>query len=245
METIFKHRSVRKFRPDPVPAAVMERLLLAASRASTTGNMQLYSIIVTTGKELKEKLSVCHSGQPMVTEAPAVVTFCADVHRFSRWCEIRGAKPEYHNLVWFMSAAIDTLLASQNFSLEAENQGLGICYMGTTLYSAEEIIEILDLPMGVIPVATVALGYPRELPPLTDRLPVEAIVHYEKYKEYTPQKVEELWQDKEASEETARLIEENGLPNLARIFTERRYRGEESVVFSEKYLNTLKKQGFI
>lgn len=245
METIFKHRSVRKFRPDPIPAAVMERLLLAASRASTTGNMQLYSIIITSGKELKEKLSVFHSGQPMVMEAPAVVTFCADVHRFSNWCEMRGARPEYHNLVWFMSAAIDTLLASQNFSLEAESNGLGICYMGTTLYSAEEIIGILDLPTGVIPVATIALGYPRVVPPLTDRLPVEAIVHYEKYKEYTPQKLAELWQEKEASEETARLIEENGLPNLARIFTERRYRGEESAAFSEKYLDTLKKQGFI
>ena len=70
-------------------------------------------------------------------------------------------------------------------ALAAEVHGLGICYLGTTLYNADRIIEILELPGNVIPVTTLVLGYPDESPGLTDRLPLEGFVHYEKYKDYT------------------------------------------------------------
>lgn len=245
MDTIFTHRSIRKFKPDAIPEAVMERILSAATRASTVGNMQVYSIIVTESEELRRQLSPCHFGQPMVVEAPAVVTFCADVSRFSQWCRLRGAEPEYQNFVWFMNAAIDTLLASQNFSLQAEAEGLGICYLGTTLYTADRIIEILKLPVGVIPVTTVVVGYAADNPPLTDRLPLPAVVHRDTYKPYSDADIDRLWADREASAETAELLRVNNLPNLARIFTERRYKAEDNIAFSEKYLQVLKNQGFL
>ncbi len=79
------------------------------------------------------------------------------------------------------TAAIDALLVAQNVCVAAEDAGLGICYLGTTTYMAGKIIEILDLPQGVVPVTTVTLGYPDEWPDLTDRLPLEAVVHREKY----------------------------------------------------------------
>lgn len=246
VEAIASHRSVRKFDKRAIPAQVMQQLIAAATRASTTGGMQLYSIIVTEDEEIKAELSPCHFGQPMVCGAAAVVTFCADVNRFSEWCRQRDAEPGYDNFMWFINGAIDALLASENFSLEAENQGLGICYLGTTTYTARDIIRILELPRGVVPITTVVVGYPEQPePPLTDRLPLAAVVHYGKYQAYTPQVIDELWAATEASEQTARLLEENNLPNLARIFTERRYKKDDSLHFSQEYLQVLRMQGFV
>ncbi|MCC8088603.1 MAG: nitroreductase family protein [Rikenellaceae bacterium] len=245
MEVINLHRSIRKYKNKSIPQDILHSILLAATRASNTGNMQVYSIIVTTDQEIKDKLSPCHFGQPMVTQAPVVLTFCADINRFSKWCELRGAQPEYDNLLWFLNGATDAVLAAQNAALEAESQGLGICYLGTTIYTADKICEILELPKGVIPVTTLIVGYPDEQPELTDRLPLEAVVHQDKYRAYTDQDIENLWKEKEASEETRRLLEINHLPNLARIFTEKRYTGKDNISFSEAYCQVMKKQGFL
>lgn len=244
IKTIFEHRSVRCYKPDPVDEALLQRILEAGTRASNTGNMQIYSIIATTDPQIREQLSPCHFGQPMVTQAPVVLTFCVDVRRFSLWCRLRGADPQYDNFVWFVNGVIDTILASQNVCLEAESEGLGICYLGTTTYNADRIAEVLALPEGVIPVTTVTMGYPDKLPPPTDRLPLEGVIHRERYHDYTPEAIDAIWADREASEETAGLLKTNGLPNLARIFTERRYKGEDNRLFSRKYFEVLKKQGF-
>lgn len=244
--TIANHRSVRNFQTGKtVPDPLMTELLAAAARASTVGNMQLYSMVVTNaGSPAFEALGPCHFNQPAAVSAAALVTFCADVHRFSMWCRLRGAEPGYDNLQWFVNAAIDALLAAQNFSLEAEAKGLGICFLGTTTYRAADIVRILELPKGVAPVTTVAVGYPEEpLPPLTDRLPLEAVVHRETYRDYTPEWIDEAWAAREASEETARLLKENDLPNLARIFTERRYAKADNLRFSRAYLDVLREQG--
>ena len=117
---IFSHRSIRSYLPEPVPEEVLRRILEAGVRASTTGNMQLYSLVVTTLPEIKERLAPCHFNQPMVCEAPCVVTVCADVHRFTMWCEQRDAEPAYDNFEWFLNAATDALLAAENLALAAE-----------------------------------------------------------------------------------------------------------------------------
>lgn len=244
MNTLYAHRSIRKFNGKPIADETMMKLLRAATRASNTGNMQLYSIIVTTSPVVKEQLSPCHFNQPMVKQAGAVVTFCADINRFSKWCRMRDADPSYDNFAWFINAAIDTLLAAQNFSIAAEQEELGICYLGTTIYTAEKIIEILDLPKGVIPVTTVVAGYPDESPPLTDRLPLEAVVHFDTYRDYSYADLNRLWSDKEASAETKALLEANRLDNLAKIFTWKRYTKEDNLSISRSYFELLKKQGF-
>jgi nitroreductase len=222
----------------------MRELLEAAVRASNTGNMQVYSIIVTTDTEIRQRLAPCHFNQPMVTEAPAVITFCADVRRFSEWCRLRGAVPEYDNFLWFLSGMTDALLASGNLVLEAEAHGLGICYLGTTFYTAPKISEVLNIPSGVIPVMTVVVGYPAADVPLTDRLPLGAVVHDNTYHDYTPEQINRLWAEREASPETAALLKANDLPNLARIFTERRYKGEDNRASSRDYFDELVRKGF-
>ena len=241
---LFKHRSIRKFLPTPIPEELLQECLEAASRASTCGNMQLYSLVVTRDAALRAKLAPCHFNQPMVTQAPCVVTVCADVHRFSMWCEQRDADPAYDNFAWFLNASTDALLAAQNLCVEAEMNGLGICYLGTTIYTAGMIAEILELPKGVIPVTTIVLGYPDESPELTDRLPLEAVVHYEKYTDYTAAEIDELWAEREESELSKRLLAENDLPNLAKVFTQRRYVRKDNLAISESYFALLKEKGF-
>ncbi|MCP4311482.1 MAG: NADPH-dependent oxidoreductase [Bacteroidetes bacterium] len=244
-DTILNHRSIRKYTGDPVPGAVLDYILEAGTRASTTGNMQVYSIIVSTDESVKEELAPCHFNQPMVKEAPIVLTFCADFNRFNRWCRLRNADPCYDNFLSFMTAAIDALLVAQNVCVAAEDAGLGICYLGTTTYMAEKIIDVLDLPKGVVPVTTLTLGYPDEKPGLTDRLPVEAVVHREKYSDYSDTDIENLYREKELIKSYQAFVKENNKENLAQVFTDVRYKKADNILFSNALLDVLEKQDFM
>jgi nitroreductase len=245
LETIFNHRSIRKYKTDPVPEKILNRILEAGTRASTTGNMQVYSMIVTKETSTREKLWEAHFRQDMVKSAPVHITFCADFHRFNTWCENRKAEPGYNNFLSFMTAAIDALLASQNIVLEAEALGLGACYLGTATYNSDKIIEILELPEFVVPVAALVLGYPDENPDLTERLPLEAVVHYEKYDKFTLEKIDRIYAEREKSEESRKFLEINNKETLAQIFTDIRYKKEDNEYFSAKFLQVLKRQGFL
>ena len=219
IKEIANHRSIRKYKSSPIDEEVLSDILHSAARASTCGNMQLYSLVVTLDARVRAELAPCHFNQAMVTEAPCVVTVCADVHRFSKWCEQRDAEPAYDNFEWFLNAATDALLAAENLALAAEAHGLGVCFLGTTLYTARDICRILHLPKGVIPLTTVVI-------------------------DYTDAEIDELWAEKEASPETAALLAENGLPNLAQIFTRNRYRREDNIAISRAYFELLREQGF-
>jgi nitroreductase len=244
-ETILNHRSIRKYRDKPVPESLMRNILEAGIRASTTGNMQVYSVIVTTDDSIKKQLVPCHFNQPMVVEAPVVLTFCADFNRFNKWCRQRKAKPGYDNFLSFMTAAIDALLVAQNVCVAAEDSGLGICYIGTTTYSADRIIDILNLPVGVIPVTTLTLGYPDEEPELTDRLPLEAVIHRERYSDYTVADIDKFYADKELINSYQEFVKEHNKETLAQVFTDVRYKKDDNVLFSRLLIETLKKQGFM
>ncbi len=245
LETILSHRSVRRYKEQPIPESVMEQVLHAATRASTTGNMQLYSIIVNQDEEMKKKIAPAHFNQPAVTSAAAVLTFCADFRRFNQWCRCRDAEPGYDNLQSFMWAVVDAVAATQNACLAAESLGLGICYMGTVTYNAHELIKIYGLPEGVVPVTCITMGYPAEEPSMADRLPLDGVVHYERYSDYDSNRIDRIYAEREASPETARLLKENDLPSLARIFTERRYKAEDNVAFSRLFMKVLEEQGFM
>jgi nitroreductase len=245
MKLLNEHRTIRKYTSQEIPEPLLNAVLHAGTRASTTGNMQVYSVVVTRDQEMKEKLSPCHFNQPMIKEAPVVLTFCADFNRFNKWCLQRKAEPGYDNFLSFVTAAIDALLVAQNVCIAAENEGLGICYLGTTTYMAEPIIDILGLPSGVVPVTTVTLGYPAEDPPLTDRLPLEAVVHQEKYKDYSEEQINSYYAEKEALASSKQFVNENNLETLAQVFTNIRYKKSDNELFSEKLLGVLRKQGFL
>jgi nitroreductase len=215
-----------------------------ACRASTVGNMQTYSVVITRDAVMKEKLSPAHFNQPMVKKAPVVLTFCVDLNRFSKWCDQRQAIPGYDNLQWFVTGAVDALLAAQTFCVAAEEKGLGICYLGTTTYNPNQIIDALQLPKLVFPITTITLGWPDELPEQVDRLPLEAILHQETYHDYSVEDIDRLYAYKESLPENLKFIAENNKETLAQVFTDVRYKKADSELFSEILLETLKKQGF-
>lgn len=242
---MLSHRSIRKFRKSEIPEEILNKILHAGTRASTTGNMQAYSMVITTRRDIREKLWSAHFNQNMVLEAPVHITFCADFNRFSLWCRNRKAEPGYDNYLSFFTAAIDALLVSQNVALAAEVEGLGICYLGTATYNADLIVEILELPELVVPVAAIVLGYPDEQPDLTDRLPLDGVIHREKYKNYSSADIDRIYADKEKLALTLELLKINQKETLAQIFTDNRYPKKDNQFFSAKYLKTISDQGFM
>lgn len=244
MDTLKTRRSIRKFKVDEVSDEVLNPLFEKAFRSSTTGNMQLYSVVITRDKAQKEKLAPAHFNQPAYANAPMVITFCADFNRFTKWCEQRNATPGYNNAESFACAAIDTVIAAQTFCVAAEEAGLGICYLGTTTYNPDQIAEVLQLPKLVVPIVTLSVGYPAEDPQCSDRLPIEAIVHQERYKDYTKEDIDRIYAEKESLEENKKFVEENHKENLAQVFTDIRYTKKDMEFFSQKLLDFIQKQGF-
>ncbi|MDT8402012.1 MAG: nitroreductase family protein [Bacteroidales bacterium] len=245
LDTLIKRKTIRKYTDKDVSMELLDELLYAACRASTTGNMQVYSIIETRDSKMKKKLAPCHFNQPMVEQAPVVLTFCADFNRFNKWCRQRKAEPGYDNFLSFMTAAIDAIIAAQTLCVAAEEKGLGICYLGTTTYMAEQIINILELPAGVVPITTITIGWPDEDPEQVDRLPLKAILHKEKYCDYSEQEIDNYYSEKEARNDSKQFIDENNLETLAQVFTEVRYKKSDNETFSGLLLDVLKKQGFM
>ena len=244
-DLLLNRRTIRKYSSEPVEDKLLNDLLLMGCRASTTGNMQVYSIIVTRDNQIKRDLLPLHFNQMMIIEAPVVLTFCADFNRFNKWCSLRNAEPGYDNFLSFFTAAIDALLVAQTVCIAAEAKGLGICYLGTTTYTADKIIEVLKIPKGVVPVTTLTLGWPSEKPEQVDRLPLEAVIHKEMYFDYSEEDVEKYYRQKEERSDSRQFVNENNKETLAQVFTDIRYKKSDNIYFSKVLLQVLKNQGFM
>lgn len=245
MKSILTRRTIRSYTNRNVDDELLNELLSQAARTQTMGNLQLYSVVVTRSQEMKERLAPAHFNQPMVTQAPVVLTFCADFRRTTRWAEERQADPGYDNLLSYQNAATDALLYCQTFCNLTEERGLGLCFLGTTVYMPQQIIDTLQLPRLVFPVATITLGWPAEQPPLTDRLPLAAIRHDETYHDYTAESIDELYQEKEHLPENQEFVRINGKQTLAQVFTDCRYTRRDNEALSVTLLESLRNQGFV
>ena len=245
MKSILTRRTIRKYTHREVSDELLNRLLTEAARTQTMGNLQLYSVVVTRSEEMKEKLSPAHFNQPMVKEAPVVLTICADFNRTSQWARCRKAEPGYDNFLSFINAATDALLYTQTLCNLMDEEGLGYCYLGTTVYMPQMIIDTLQLPKLTMPVATLTVGWPAEEPPLSDRLPLESFVHGETYSDYTPADIDKYYIPKEQLPENQQFCKINHKETLAQIFTDIRYTRKDNEAMSAGLLATLKKQGFL
>ena len=245
MNTINTRRTIRKYTQDDVSESLLDRLLSAASRTQTMGNLQLYSVVVTRDAEMKALLAPSHFDQPMVKNAPVVLTICADFRRVTDWCANRRADAGYDNFLSFINAATDALLFTQTFCCLAEEEGLGCCFLGTTVYMPQQIIDTLKLPRLVMPVATITLGWPDETPPLTDRLPTGSFVHRETYQPYTPERIDTFYREKESLPENQEFVRVNGKQTLAQVFTDCRYTRSDNESMSAGLLAALRHQGFL
>lgn len=245
MQTINTRRSIRRYQDKDVDNTLLTRLIKEAERTQTMGNLQLYSVVVTRSEELKAKLAPAHFNQPMVTGAPVVLTFCADYRRTTLWAEQRQATPGYDNPLSFVNAMTDALLFCQTFCNLAEEEGLGCCFLGTTVYQPQSIIDTLQLPELVFPVATITLGWPDENPPLSDRLPVSTIIHEETFHDYSAADIDKAYAYKEQLDENKEFVKINNKQTLAQVFTDCRYTKADCEAMSETLLDALRKQKFL
>ncbi len=246
------HRSIRSFTEEPIEESILNDLLLAGLRSSSSGNMQTWSVIVTKDNENKTKLYEAHVRQGMVLEAPVVLTFCADVFRMREWIRVNKAKQSFDDLLGFLTGAVDAAIAAQTISLAAESVGLGICYMGTTWWAADKIIEILGLPKGVFPVTSLVVGYPAENPELRDRLPLELVMHHEKYHHLSDEEIrkthakreQNAWSRYTANEKLHAKLKEEGITHVTQFYTSKfKYSKELHERVSKMLIETLKEQG--
>jgi nitroreductase len=253
IEMIQQHRSIRRYKPDPIPEELLNEILEAGIHASSSGNMQTYSIIVTRDSILREQLYKAHFEQDMLLQAPILLTFCADFHRMRHWLRLSDAPDNFDNFMSFMVAAIDAILVSQNVALAAESKGLGICYLGSTFANCDQVGRILELPHNVVPVVGFTIGYPDEDPALRDRLPLDGLVHYETYHDYSDERINEIYRQREVKgwqrymsyPRLRRLIIDSGVENLAQVYTVVKYSRQSHQEFSRKVLGYLKLQDFM
>ena len=245
MKNLTTRRTIRKYADKDVDEQLLNRLMQEASRTQTMGNLQLYSVVVTRSSEIKQLLAPAHFNQPMVTEAPVVLTICADFNRTSFWAKCRNAVPGYDNFLSFINAATDALLYTQTLCNLLDEEGLGYCYLGTTVYQPQQIIDVLHLPQLVFPVATLTVGWPAEEPALSDRLPLESFVHSERYNDYMGKDIDTYYYEKEHLPENQHFVRINHKETLAQVFTDIRYTRKDNEAMSRTLIETLVRQGFL
>jgi len=227
-EVLDRHRSIRKYKPDPIdPALIGEVCQEAISGGASSGNLNSFSLVLTRDSERKQKLYELHFQQKFILEAPLLITFCADWFRTREWLESRDARDNFNNLVGYQVAACDAMIIAQNVCLGFEARGLGVCYMGTTVFSMGEIADFLELPETCLPVTTMVVGYRDEHPPKRDRLPLSAFMHDEVYHRPTPEELDDFYMEREvrgwerymANPELKKMAEEEGITSLAQFYT--------------------------
>jgi FMN reductase (NADPH) len=181
LDLIHRHGSVRNYKPDPLPAGMIETIVVAGQRASTSSNLQMYSVVVTHDLDERGRMQSYCGGQVHISQAPVFLTWCADLSRLERVCQAQGLEHQMSMMENFLLAVVDVAIAAQNAGLAAESLGLGFCYIGAIRNSPREVIDLLGLPRLVFPLVGMTLGWPAKQPKIRPRLPLDAVLHWGRY----------------------------------------------------------------
>ena len=253
--TLQTHRSIRKYKPEPIDRALVEEVIgEAIAGSSSSGNLNSVSMVLSSVEERRKKLYQLHHEQEMILQAPLVITFCADWYRTREWLRLRGAKDNFNNMVGFLVAMDDAMILAQSVCLGFQARGLGICYMGTTLFNLRAIADFLELPETCLPATTIVVGYPDEDPPKRDRLPLSAWIHEETYRLPSEEEINQVYMEREVKgwerymsyPGMRELAEEKGITTLAQFYTsEIKYDPDFFAEKSVEILELMKERGFL
>ena len=184
LETLIGHRTVRHFLPKPLPEGAIELIVAAAQSASTSSNLQVWSLVTVEDPETKSRLSEYAGGQKHIREAPLFIAWLADLRRIralgeAREIELIGA--DYLEIG--MVAMIDAALAAQNAFVALESMGLGGVYIGAMRNHPEKVAAELGLPANVFCVFGLCVGWPdlSAGEAIKPRLPQSVVLHKERY----------------------------------------------------------------
>jgi FMN reductase (NADPH) len=178
---IHKHASVRQYTSDPVPVSCIETIVVAGQRSATSSNLQMYGVVVVTDADKRARLAAWCGDQAHIVQAPVFLAWCADLSRLHRVCAMRGYTQVTAYVENFLVAVVDVALMMQNATLAAESLGLGCCYIGAIRNQPQNVIDLLQLPRLVFPIAGMTLGWPATRPMTRPRLPLRAVLHWERY----------------------------------------------------------------
>jgi nitroreductase len=182
--TILGHRSVRAFLPDPLPEGALERLVAAASSASTSSNLQTWSVVAVEDQARKDRLAELGSRQKHISECPLYLVWCVDHSRLHlAAAERQMVLTGLDFLEPYIVGVVDATLAAQNAAIALESLGLGFVYIGGMRNHPEEVAATLGLPPHVMALFGMCVGYPDPAKPadIKPRLPLEAVLHREQY----------------------------------------------------------------
>jgi FMN reductase (NADPH) len=175
------HRSIRKFKPDPIREDIITKIINSARQAPTTSNLQAYSIIIVKNPKKKKALAHLAGDQPWVEACPVFLVICPDLHRLKQVCQMHNYEINDKYIEDFIVAVVDASLVAQNILVAAEAVGLGVCIIGGIRRSPDEVSDLLKLPERVFPLMGICLGYPDQNGVVKPRLPEEVVVFSEEY----------------------------------------------------------------
>jgi len=183
IEQLMKHRSIRKFKAEPVPEQMLESIISAGQMASTSSNVQAYSIISISDVDKRAKLMELAGNQAYVTESPVFLVWCADLYRLSEAAALHSEKMNHYtdSVENLLVATVDTALAAQNAAVAAESLGLGVVFIGGIRNHIADVAKELQLPELVYPLFGMCLGYPDQEPLLRPRLPLHSVLQHNSY----------------------------------------------------------------
>ncbi len=180
IDLLLRHRSIRKFRSDPVPDEHVRLAVEAGQMASTSSAVQAYSLIRVRDRATREAIAELAGPQPKVVECGAFFVILGDTRRH-RIAAAREGNAYDQRLESFLVAAIDASLFAEKMVIAFESMGYGICYIGGLRNDTERADELLELPEGVYPLFGLCVGVPDESPSRRPRLPVESVLFEERY----------------------------------------------------------------
>ncbi|KQO18451.1 oxygen-insensitive NADPH nitroreductase [Paenibacillus sp. Leaf72] len=178
------HRSIRKFKPDTISEEQLGQIMASAQAASTSSNIQAYSVIGVRDTSKKRDLAKLAGGQRHVEECPLFLVWCADLHRAQVAVRMHTSDIElelHQNVETFLVATVDAALAAQNAAVAAEALGLGTVFIGGIRNDMQQVVDLLHLPRLVYPVFGMCIGISDQMPTKRPRLPVQSVYHDERY----------------------------------------------------------------
>ncbi|BFH59913.1 oxygen-insensitive NADPH nitroreductase [Paenibacillus azoreducens] len=183
LSLLMNHRSIRKYKNTPVTDEQLQAIISAAQMASTSSNVQAYSVIAVTEPELKKELAELAGNQAYVRECPVFLVWCADLYRLQQVTAepLQGRASYADTTENFIVATVDAALAAQNAAIAAESLGLGIVYIGGVRNRIAEVSKLLGLPELVYPVFGMCVGVADQEPGQRPRLPLESVLHLNGY----------------------------------------------------------------
>lgn len=185
LQSLLEHRSVRAFRPDPLPPGTLETLVAAAQSAPSSSNLQVWSLVAVQDPARKARLAEYCGNQAHVAACPLFLAWLADLSRLERVARrLDQPSAALDTLEMGLVGVIDAALAAQNAVVAAESLGLGTVYIGGLRNRVPEVARELELPAHVFPVFGLCVGYPdpAKLPRVKPRLPQSTVLHRERYR---------------------------------------------------------------